>query len=524
MARPLHDLRELAGRTPSSRNRYVDTLRALAITLVVLGHWLITVIEYTPDGRLTGHSALPYLPWAPPFTWLVQVMPIFFLVGGYANAASLTSQRRHGGGTLDWLLDRGRRLLWPTTVLLAALVLAALAGRLAGADPKLVRNGVWFASVPLWFLSTYLVVIVLTPPMLALHRRYGLAVPLALAALVVLGDVARLNGHGGLALGSYLFGWLAIHQVGLAWRDANPATADGPSADMTDGRAGGQAGGRTGGQAGGRTGGLAGGVAGAAKGPGWPGRPGIAVLLLVGGLAATVLLTWLGPYPVSMIDIQGERLHNMSPPTVALLTLATAQIGLILLLRPAPGSRLPAILQKSPPFTRFGRQQLQDRADLGVEGRRASMGWTAVVGVNAVILTIFLWHVSAVILLAGLLDLLDLLPTPPVGSLTWWLWRLPWLLMLSVLLAGLVAIFGRFETRAARRSGPRRAPTRRYAAVQWTLTLAGLAATVAGLIGNNVAPRDGVHPLGMPTWAFTSYLAGVAMLELVRRTGPPPTR
>ncbi|PZM89483.1 MAG: acyltransferase, partial [Actinobacteria bacterium] len=88
--------RQLAERTPPERERVVDFLRALAIVAVVLGHWLVSVVEYDSDGRLTGRSALPDLPWAYPLTWLVQVLPLFFLVGGYANAASLG--KRWGGG------------------------------------------------------------------------------------------------------------------------------------------------------------------------------------------------------------------------------------------------------------------------------------------------------------------------------------------------------------------------------------------------------------------------------------------
>ncbi|MEV7229112.1 acyltransferase family protein [Polymorphospora sp. NPDC051019] len=467
-------LRQLAARTPASRDRYVDSLRALAITLVVLGHWLVTVITHTPHGRLTGHSALPDLRWAWPLTWLVQVLPVFFLVGGYANAASLTAHRDRGGSTVTWLLDRGRRLLLPTTVLLVTLALAALVARVAGADPKLVRDAVWFAAIPLWFLSPYLLVVLLTRPMYALHRRYGVAVPLVLAGLVALGDLARLAGHGGLAVGGFLFGWLAIHQVGFAWRDA------------------------------------------CAGRPGWPTRPRVLVPLLVGGFTATVLLTWLGPYPVSMINIPGERLHNMSPPSLALLTLATTQIALILLLRRL-GSRLPAILHLSPPSARNGRRQPQDRGE--GRGGGATAGWTLVVAINAFVLTVFLWHVSAVLLLAGLLDALGVLPTPPVGTLDWWLWRVPWLLMLIVLLAGLVAVFGRVETRAAHRLRDA-VPDQRggRATTRSALTVAGFAAATAGLVGINAAPRAGEQLLGMPGWALASFLVGVAALELARAT------
>ena len=85
-------VRDLAVRTPDSRERSADMWRALAIFLVVLGHWFVIAVVYR-DGELSGYNALDVLTWIDPVTWLFQVMPIFFLVGGYASAASLASYR-----------------------------------------------------------------------------------------------------------------------------------------------------------------------------------------------------------------------------------------------------------------------------------------------------------------------------------------------------------------------------------------------------------------------------------------------
>ena len=43
--------KELAARTPETRNRYVDFLRAASVTVVVIGHWLIAA-AYVDDGQL----------------------------------------------------------------------------------------------------------------------------------------------------------------------------------------------------------------------------------------------------------------------------------------------------------------------------------------------------------------------------------------------------------------------------------------------------------------------------------------
>ncbi|MEO3743157.1 acyltransferase [Plantactinospora sp. B5E13] len=440
-------LRELAGRTPARRERYVDLLRAVAITMVVLGHWLIAVIDHDPEGDLRGHSALETLVAARPGTWLFQVLPLFFLVGGYANAASLESHRRRGGDAGEWLRDRSGRLLRPTTVLLVLLAATGLLARLLGVEPVQIRTVVWYTTIPLWFLSAYLCVVLLAPVMYALHRRFGLAVPVVLLLLLTLGDLGRLLSAGWLSYGNYLFGWLALHQVGFAWR----------------------------------TGSL-------------PMRPRVGLPLLVVGLVGVPLLTVLGPYPISMINQPDQRIQNMSPPSLALLALATAQLGLIMLLR-GPAERW---LHRPRP-------------------------WTAVVAVNAVVLTIFLWHLTAVILLAGLLDALGVLPTPPVGSTAWWLWRIAWLAALSVVLALLVGVFGRIEIRGSRRATHRPGwlPTglARFLTrppVRLVLILLGFGATVVGLFSNSVAARSGAYPLGLPTGALVSYLAGAALLRLLR--------
>ncbi|MEH0822611.1 MULTISPECIES: acyltransferase family protein [unclassified Micromonospora] len=469
-------LRQLAERTPADRERYVDLLRALAIAMVVLGHWAVAVIGRDAAGQPTGRSALGDLPWLYPFTWPAQVMPIFFLVGGYANAASLTRRRDRGGEATSWLLDRAARLLRPTTALLLVLVAGAVVARTAGVDAPMVRTVVWFASIPLWFLAAYLVVVPLTPLTYALHRRFGLAVPLVLAALVAAGDVGRAVGPAELALPNYLFGWLAVHQLGFAWYEARRP-------DRHDARAPRPAGP-------GQPGGVRSRRLPLSRRAGWT--------ALLGGLAATVLLTGVGPYPVAMLNMPGERLDNAAPPSLALLTLTTAQVGLILLLR--------------------------DPAERWLHRTRP---WQAVIAVNAVVLTIFLWHLSAAVLLVGALDAVGLLPTPPAGSAAWLAWRVPWVLMLTVVLAVLVAVFGPVEARAGRRRTDRRRPRdgqgaagRRWAGgwatARAALVAAGFAAVVYALVVNAVTSKSAPEPLGMPVPALVAYLAGAGVLRLLR--------
>lgn len=448
--KPLSGLRRMAERTPASRERFIDLLRAIAIVAVVLGHWLVTVVEYQ-NGQLVGRSALPDLRWAHPLTWLVQVMPIFFLVGGYANAASLTSHHRAGRHAGDWLVHRAARLVRPTTALILILAAGAGLAQLSGLDPHWARLAVWFAGISLWFLSVYLAIVALAPLMWALHHRYGAAVPTVLLVLVAAGDLARLYGDGRWGNGSFLFGWLAIHQIGFFWRDNRLPT-----------------------------------------------RPHTLWAMLAVGLAVLLVLTVPGPYPISMINVPGERLHNMSPPSMALLALFTAQLAIALLVRPAAERWL-----------------------------RRTRPWTAVIAVNAVILTVFLWHMVAAILLVVALNAAGVLPTPAAGTAAWWAWRLPWLIALTIVLAPLVAVFGPVESSAGRklRRRPRWMPkplasTLARPAPRLLLAVAGLAAIAFGLLDNSLYPRTQPAPFGIPTRALISYLIGAIVLRALHAATP----
>jgi fucose 4-O-acetylase-like acetyltransferase len=441
-------VRDLADTTPARRDRYVDFLRAFAIVMVVVGHWLAVMITFR-DGRLGGEHALAVAPWTHWLTWLIQVMGIFFLVGGYANAASWNSAQRRGDDYTDWLGSRAERLLRPTTVFIAVGIAVAAAARLAGVDPELVRLAAWVVAISLWFLAVYLVVVALTPAMLYAHRRWGLAVPAALTVIAAGFDALRLNtGVGYLGAANFLVVWLILPQLGFAWRDGT----------LT------------------RT----------------PARP---WLLFLGGSAALVALTTIGPYPVSMVGVPGAEVQNTSPPTLALLSLAVAQTGLVLLLA--------GLLR---PWLRRRRV------------------WMAVIAVNGGIMTLFLWHMVPVLVAALALYPTGIMPQPEIGSASWFAWRPVWVAACALLLGVLVAVFARFERPRGTASTATRSVNRavltadkgatRFAVV---LVLVGTAATCAGIIQLTVGGFQDAGPAGVPLAAVMTYLAGLVAFRTARR-------
>ncbi|HEX3959859.1 MAG TPA: acyltransferase [Trebonia sp.] len=207
--------------TPASgRNRYADLLRVVAIGGVIYGHWLLVSVTYA-HGHLSGVDALDYIEWGRWVTWLFQVMPVFFLVGGYVNAQSWMAHHAAGETWTHWVRDRVLRLLWPTAVFLVVGELAVMVARAAGAPTGEVAEAGWLAAIQLWFLPVYMVLIALTPVLVAAHRRWGLTVPAVMAAVAGLVDIVARVGPAPHAIGylNYVFVWGCIHQWGFGWQD-----------------------------------------------------------------------------------------------------------------------------------------------------------------------------------------------------------------------------------------------------------------------------------------------------------------
>lgn len=274
--------RDLAAQTPVDRNRYVDFLRAVSILTVITGHWLVTAVYYR-DGQLATGDLLEIQTDMQWLTWLFQVMPIFFIVGGYANAVSMERSRRRKVGYAGWLAVRLNRLVTPLLVLLLGWAALAAILYFSGVSGDVTRLASRAALIPTWFLAIYIMVVVLAPATYLAWRRWGLASFWALAGIGALTDIAFFAADlRWLGWTNYFWIWLAVHHLGYAWRD-------------------------------GRT-----------------GSPQQLLILSALALLALWLLVSEGPYPMAMVGSPDREISNTLPPKITLLLLALFQFGLLL--------------------------------------------------------------------------------------------------------------------------------------------------------------------------------------------------
>ena len=369
---------KMAAQTPQDRNRYVDFLRSVSILIVIAGHWLISTAYYS-DGALTSEHLFEIQPLTQWLTWIFQVMPIFFIVGGYSNAVSLESAHRKGIGYAGWLSVRLYRLVAPLLLLLFVWAVITVIMHLFDVDAVVIQLASQASLIPTWFLAIYIMVVILAPVMYALWRRLGFVSFWILVVIASLTDVAyfSIEIHW-LSWGNYFWVWLAIHNLGFAWRD---------------------------------------------------GRMGSARQLVFFSLVALLVL-WLlvfhGPYPLAMVGFPDESLSNTTPPKITLLALGIFQFGLLL--------------------------ALENPMRQALRGLRL---WTLTVLINSMIMTVYLWHITVMVILVALLYLaggagLGFEP----GTISWWFSRPTWMIILLGLLVPVALLISPLERSARSPNSP----------------------------------------------------------------------
>ncbi len=365
--------------TPADRDRVVDVARGLSIVVVALWHWTLSVTFRAPDGALVMGNPIHVVPGGRLATWVLQVMPVFFLAGGYVNLLGWQRARAGGGSAGGFVAGRLSRLARPTGLWLLAWLGAELVAAALPGDHRWVWQ--WFPGylTPLWFLAVYGVLVALVPLTATWHLRHPNALIGSLLVLIVAGSVLHRGlGWAWAAWVTAAAVWLFCHQLGYAWRSWDEGH-----------------------------------------------RPlGRRVALAAAGLVALIGLTTYGGYPSSMVATAAGEESNLFPTNATIAALAVFQLGLLALATPA--------------------------LERALRRRRA---WKPVVAVNAVAMTIFVWHMTALLVVIwGYERLGGVLPDEPNAQ--WWAQRWLWLVAPAAVLVVLLALFGRFEL-------PRSRPERR---------------------------------------------------------------
>ncbi|MDF2561473.1 MAG: acyltransferase [Microbacterium sp.] len=341
---------------PVGRDLTLDLVRVACVLLVVFVHVLFTGVGREADGSLLIEKTVETQSWFTAASWIANIMPLFFVVGGYAARAGWRSAvaRHESAGT--FVRVRLARLARPALPLFLFFTIALGAARMLGVDPALVDTVAIGVGSPLWFLAAYMIAQALAPTMMRFHERHGAWILLILFAAALAVDAFRFLLIGGLlgvesvpptgyGLGQELFGipnilfaWLFAQQVGFFLYDGWFAL-------------------RTWWQL---------------------------VLMIAGGYVALWALVSLGGYTQSMLG-------NQWPPTATMAVLAVIQTAALTILhRP-----LTAVMRT-----------------------RAAQGTILLIGSR--LMTIYLWHLPVIMVLVGIELLLPLPLPLPGSPLWWW--------------------------------------------------------------------------------------------------------
>ncbi len=429
----LRTCRKIEDQTPDDRIRYADFLRVVAILVVVLGHWLLAYIT-VEDGQIQAERLLAIVPETQWLTWFFQVMPLFFFVGGLANAIGWDSSREKGTGYVNWLRKRAKRLLAPVIPLIFFWIPVVLLLNFLGTPTDLLVLATQAVMLPIWFLAAYLCVITISPAAYWLHRRFGVGALLFFVAMALVVDILHKAGVPYVGWSNFVWVWGAVHQAGFFWHDGRLPNS-------------------------------------VARG----------VLIALVGYGLLLVLVLVFDYPLSMVGTGEADRTNNSPPSIALVVLTIGQIGLIIALK-RPAERL---LQRT-------------------------AVWGAVVLAGSRLMTVYLWHMTAMVAVAAAAYPTGLWPVADRVDGIWWLTRIPWLLLLTLTLIILVLAFGRFESPGpVKPTSIRGWPGRLKAIAGVALTTAGLAMLVAGGLYSESSP------LQLPWIPLVILITGLAGLGVV---------
>ncbi len=253
----------LAG-TPEGRDRAIDVARIVSLLVVMFGHCVLLLATITPSGVWVGNT-LGAQPSLQPITWVLQVMPLFFLAGAASSAYGLKPGTAWGG----WLLGRAQRLARPVFWYLGFWSIALLLVRVVAGESSAVRLGQESVAL-LWFIGVYLLALAFVPALMRCGAAALAGIVAGLLAASALVDGARL-ASGAIEWGfpNFLIVWLIPVVIGVAYaRRLIPVRA--------------------------------------------------ALAVAAAAFAAAVAVVVAGPYDVPLVVTGAETFSNTTPPTLLL--------------------------------------------------------------------------------------------------------------------------------------------------------------------------------------------------------------
>lgn len=308
---------QIAEQTPADRDRAIDVIRIGALLGVVFGHTVMATSMIRDDVFIWG-NLLTSSPVFQALTWVLQIMPLFFFAGAAASVTSWQPGASWGG----WLMRRCTRLFRPVFYYLAFWVVTLV--MLHQLLPVHVYEPIAGISVQLlWFLGAYVLMLAAMPLLCRVATVTQLAAAVTgvyVSVLVV--DAIRIQFPAASAIGYInMTVWLIPGLFGVAYRRG-----------LLTGRA--------------------------------------AMWVCTAMLVVNLGLLSVGPYELSLVGIDGQRLPNMTPPSLLLAGHAIMMCTMA--------------IAAAPRIARWARRPRVWR-------------WAAIGNSGA--MTLYLWHMPALLLM-----------------------------------------------------------------------------------------------------------------------------
>ncbi|SDS59530.1 Acyltransferase family protein [Brevibacterium sandarakinum] len=203
------------------RDGAIDLIRFGCLVVVVILHSLMSGAVLGADGEVVPTVALSGTVGFTVASWLYQIMPLFFFIGGYAAINGWRRTQATGGTWADYIRARLRRLVIPVAVLIGVAGVGLSIASEIGVPTGLLAEASTRIGQPLWFLAVDVGLTSLVPLAVHFHERAPRRSIAVLAGAVIAVDaVVALTGVTGLGYLNFLFVWPLIQQCGFFYADA----------------------------------------------------------------------------------------------------------------------------------------------------------------------------------------------------------------------------------------------------------------------------------------------------------------